>query len=382
MNRKAIKVLFYTDTPLYGGAEKQLLLLAKNLHREKFIPFIAGRNSEALQDWYKEMDRENLEYSILKTASKNSPDNYFRLSSLIRSVRPDLIHAHIWNPVACKFAFLAALRWRIPLIITEHDPFELSGYKKLYKKIALKIPRKIITVSHANRQLMARLYPRMENKIITVHNGIEAVSKKLSELEINSIKKNVFQAGAQTRIIFSAGTLHQRKGYKYLISAFQKIAGKFDNIKLVIAGSGPEENHLRQLIKNLNLEKKVVLLGQRKDVDLLMQASDLFVLPSLKEAFGLVILEAMQNGLPVIASGVGGIPEIISNEQLGILVKPANKNELIKAITKVLSKDEFRRELIKNGLIHWQNFSAARMARDTENVYLETLNPPTLDSRS
>ncbi len=374
MSLAPLKILLYTDTPLYGGAEKQMLLLAKHLHLEKYLPIVVCRQSETLEKWYKNLQQAGIRTIIVKTASKNSPINYLELSKIIRKEKPALIHAQVWNPVACKFAYLAAWRHRIPLVITEHDPFALKGHQRFLKNLLLRLPKKIITVSHANRELMKRLYPHQAYKIETVHNGIENKTANLSEQQILNIKKQLFLAGKETLIVFSAGALHPRKGYKYLISAYKKIIQKIDNIKLVIAGSGPSGLFLDKLIKNLKLEKKVMLLGQRDDIENLMQAADLFVLPSLKEAFGLVILEAMQNGLPVVASEVGGIPEIINNDNQGLLVKPANKNELVKAILKLLEHNELRKKIKQNGLLRWQEFSADKMARNTEAVYYRVLN--------
>lgn len=368
------KILLYTDTPLYGGAERQMLLLAKNLDQQKYQPIIVCRYSEALQKWYEEIDKAGIKVIITHTHSKNSLSNFFQLLKIIKSEKPALIHAQIWNPVASKFAFLAARFKKIPLLITEHDPFPVGGHQKIYKNLTLGIPKKIITVSKANQQLMNELYPKHSQKTATIYNGIEKPIGPITATRRLQIKKQIFHAGEATTIIFSAGTLHERKGYKHLIAAFKKIVGQFDNLKLVIAGEGPERPALEKLIKNLDLEKRVVLLGQRNDIPELMQAGDIFILPSLKEAFGLVILEAMQNGLPVIASRVGGIPEIITSEKIGLLTEPADKNSLVKALQKLLSHPNLRLELRQSGLQHWQHFSASKMASETAKIYQEIIN--------
>lgn len=369
-------ILYYTDTPLYGGAERQMLTLAKHLNPQKYRPVFVVRQSEKLADWYREIGEAHLELHILKTRGKNSLGNLPLLLRLIKKIRPALIHAHVWNPMACKYAFAAALLTGTPIVTTEHDPFPLQGsHRQIYKNLTLRQTARIITVSNANRELMCQLYPQFAPKISTVHNGIEPVRQKISLQQKLRLKKEVFQSGPETRIIFSAGALHPRKGFKYLIMAFHELAGKIDNVKLVIAGLGPTQPDLARLIKNLKLDKKTVLLGQRPDIAQLMQASDVFVLPSLKEAFGLVIIEAMQNGLPVIATRAGGVPEIISSEEFGLLVKPANKQALARALHKLLSHPELLQKLHDNGLKHWQDFSAERMARQTEAVYYLALNP-------
>lgn len=366
--------MFYTDTPLYGGAEKQMLVLAKHLNRQKYQPVFVARKSEALENWYQAVRKAGVELHLINSTSKNSPSNLSALLKTVFKIKPALIHAHLWNPVACKYIFPIAWAGKTPIVTTEHDPFPLSGHRKIYKKLTLRQTARIITVSHANLELMEKLYPKQRYKMTAVHNGIEEYRHKVDHIQKIRLKKSVFGVGPETGIIFSAGALHPRKGFKFLISAFHNIADKLENTKLVIAGLGPSQPELIKLVKNLGLEKKVVLLGYRDDIEDLMQCSDVFVLPSLKEAFGLVIPEAMQNGLPVIASRVGGIPEIISSEDLGVLIKPGNKQSLAKALYKLLTNPELMRKLSANGLQHWRKFSAAEMARQTEAVYYLALN--------
>ncbi len=372
-NTKKYKILFYTDTPLYGGAEHQLYLLVKHLNKQKFTPIIVTRKSPSLETWYQKIHQEKINLIITNIKSKNSIQNYFELKKIIQKENPDLIHAQIWNPMASKYAFLIAKKYQIPLIITEHDPFKLNFFKNIYKKLTLKIPQKIITVSKANQKLMASLYSKISSKIITIHNGIEENKNKITTQERNQIRKEIFQANTKSIIIFSAGTLHSRKGYKYLIQAIKKIINKYPQIKLIIAGDGPEKKDLEKLIFSLNLTDKIILLGQRDDINKLMQAADIFILPSIKEAFGLVILEAMQNNLPIIASKIGGIPEIIQSKNNGILTPIKDPQSLAQAIELLITNKNLREKMINYNQKYWQNFSANKMAIETTKVYNQVL---------
>lgn len=368
------KIIFYTDTPLYGGAEKQMYLLAKHLDKKMFQPIFIFRKLETLKELSEDLAEIGINAYLIPSKSKHSLQNLTYLNKIINQEKPALIHAHIWNPMAGKYAFLSRIQKKIPLIITEHDPFKLSFPKSLYKKISLNFADKIIAVSSSNTELLKELYPAQSTKISTIHNGIETHLKPISEIDLQKIRKNVFQAGPETKVIISVGTLHTRKGFKYLISAYKKVLQKNPNSKLIIVGEGPERENLEKLIKNLSLGKRIMLLGQRSDVSELLQAANLFVLPSIKEAFGLVILESWRAGLPVIASAVGGIPEIIT-ENSGIMIEAGNKNELIKAINKVLSNDKLAKDLSKNGKQQLLKFSAEKTAGETAKIYLELINP-------
>ena len=367
-----IKILLYTDTPLYGGAEHQMYLLAKHLNTQKFEPILVCRNEEPLLPWIEKFQKLNIQTYLINSTSKNSLSNLSKLNKIIKQTKPDLIHAHIWNPLACKFVFMAAYLNNLPLVTTEHDPFRINPIKKIFKLWNLSLTSKVITVSQTNQFVMQKLYPTFRQKFTTIHNGIEPI-KKISPERIKEIHKKIFNSGDPNIIIFSAGTLHPRKGFKYLISSFKKIHNQFPLARLVIAGEGPERLFLEKLIHNLDLDKHVLLLGYRNDVTDLMQASQIFVLPSIKEAFGLVILEAMAAQIPIIASHTGGIPEII-NQDSGILVEPGNKNELIKAISKLIKKPELVKSLTENGLKRLQLFSAEKTANETEAIYTELLH--------
>ncbi len=342
------KILFYTDTPLFGGAEKQMFVLAKYLNDYKVV--LVCRDNKHNQSWLHEFEKlPHCQIETVKTNSKNGLGNFWHLRKAIRKHQPKLIHAHLWNPLACKYIYPATILSNIPLVITEHDPFKLSAPKSLIKKITLAATNKIICISKANRNFLAQLYPRHSKKLQVIHNGIELAKPIKSK-----------RSG-----ILSVGTLHQRKGYRYLIEAISKLPEQ--NVK--IAGEGPERAKLEKLIKNLNLVNRVELLGYRDDITKLMSEAEVFVLPSLKEAFGLVILEAMQAGTPVISTRAGGVPEIITNGENGLLVEAGDSQQLTEAIKKVLLKRDLSNKLSKSGLKRVKEFSAQKCAELTAKIY-------------
>jgi glycosyltransferase involved in cell wall biosynthesis len=375
MSNTPVKILFYTDTPLYGGAERQLFLLLKNLDRQKFLPVLVCRNTSALQNWAKECQNLNIKVYQITSSSKHSLSNYFQVKKIVLLEQPEILHGQIWNPMAGKYLFLLKKTFDIPLIITEHDPFPLNFPKTIYKKWANKLADQIICVSHSNQKLLENLYPNLKNKIEVIHNGLEPLENKINAAERAMTRTQIFQLSpnSKTKIIFSAGTLHNRKGYHILLEALAKIKSTFPDFKLVIAGEGPEHQNLADLRKNLNLDHQVLLLGQRDDIAKLMQSADLFILPSLKEAFGLVILEAMQANLPIIASLVGGIPEILGNNY-PFLTEPNNADQLAEKIQKYLNNPGIYSEIISNYPAILERFSAQSTALQTEKIYQKTLS--------
>jgi len=368
------KILFYTDTPLYGGAEKQMTLLAKHLRDSGFEIGLICRQLDSLTKLTEDFQKMNLPVYLLHSRSKNSLGIFFQLNKILRREKPDIVHAQLWNPMANKHLFLLKSFYKFKLITTEHDPFALGFLKSLYKKLTLRRTDFVITVSHANQELMSELYPAVVEKITTIHNGIENNLEPIHASHRQTVRKKFFNISSpDTKIIFSAGTLHARKGFKYLFLAFQMLIKQNSDVVLCIAGEGPERKNLEKLIINLDLVNRIKLLGFKNNISELMQAADIFVLPSLKEAFGLVILEAFMAKLTVIATRAGGIPEIITDEQNGLLVKPQSKDQLYKALKKILSSDKLKHSLTSNASISLEKFSAIQMAKKTVEVYHQIL---------
>lgn len=378
-------ILLYTDTPQVGGAELQMFLLAKFLDKKKFTPILACSSYTSLDRWCENFIKEGIKVFRLNVKHKHDPKHFFELRKIIKEEKIDLLHAHVWNPASCRYAFsaagakaecrigYAASSRKIPIITTEHDPFKLSLIKNIFKKNSLKKTKTVVTVSAANQKVLKKLYPEFKDKFVVIPNGIDTTwwhsqSLRFTDLDRKKIKEELFLANEDSLIIISVAELHERKGLKYLIEAIPSVSAKFPNIKLVIVGEGPERSELEKLVKKFGIENHVILTGRQKEIPKLLKCADIFVLPSRREAFGLVILEAMITGLPVIASETGGIPEIIKNT--GILVEPENSAEISIALIDLIAHPEKRQKLSTSGekLVH-EKFEAKKMAEEYEKIY-------------
>lgn len=368
-------ILLYTDTPQVGGAELQMFLLAKFLNRNEFTPILACSNYQSLDRWCENFQKEGIKVIRLNVKSKHDPKHHFQLKKILKEEKIDILHAHIWNPASCRYAFTATSRAKVPIIITEHDPFKLSFLKNLFKKYSLKKVSKIVTVSENNKKILAELYPQEKVKIKVIHNGLDTTwwqsqLLRFTDLDRRKIKEELFLARENTLIIISIAELHERKGLKYLIEAIPEVASKFPNIKLVIVGEGPERNELKKLIKKLKIENHVILTGRQKEIPKLLKSSDIFVLPSRREAFGFVLLEAMITGLPVIASNTGGIPEIIDDKKNGLLCEPENSSAITETLIDLIEHPEKREKFSTTAkkILH-EKFDAKKMAEEYEKIY-------------
>ncbi len=368
------KILLYTDTPIVGGAEKHMIALAKHLRDFGNEVKIVCSNYKNLNAWCNALKKENISIIRLNAWHKHDPRQFFQIKKLLNRENPDIFHIHLWNPGAGRYAFMAANKQKTKIIATEHDPFVLKGIKKIFKKIALKKTAHTIAISNHNAEQIAQWYPEIKEKISVIHNGIEndiflEESWHFSVQEKNKFKKELLKADKADFIIISVAALHPRKGLKYLIGAMPKVLEQAPNCKLIIAGQGPQKKELHALIHRLGLDNKIILLGHQDEIGKILKAGDLFVLPSIKEAFGLVLLEAMAAGLPIVASRVGGIPEIVEDQKSGLLIENGDSFALAEKIIFLIKNAPLRQKLASEGLERVKQFDAKEMAKKTERIY-------------
>ncbi|MBU0727820.1 glycosyltransferase family 4 protein [Patescibacteria group bacterium] len=354
-------ILFYTDTPNIGGAEKQMLLLAKYLNRKGYEVSLAYGAYSKIARMHDDFEKWCKEVYVLPTIHKHDPRHYSRLKQVLKSGNFDLIHIHLWNPGSCRYAFFAAHHLNIPIVTTEHDPFELTGIKRLIKKNCIQKTEQTIAISSPNFRLLDEYFNIPEKRLTVVHNGIE-IDKFLDN---NISAKLPVQDG--DIIVTCIAELHPRKGHKYLLEAFRKLEIEAPRLKLILVGTGPDEYELKEKYSDL---PSVKFLGWRDDIEQILKASDIFILPSLNEAFGLVILEAMASGTVAIATNTGGTVDIIQNGKSGYLIPPASSGKIIETIFTILQNPDQKRDIEKAALRRVQeHFTAERMTEGIIEVY-------------
>ncbi|MBN2087534.1 glycosyltransferase family 4 protein [Candidatus Peregrinibacteria bacterium] len=358
------RILFYTDTPNIGGAEKQMLVLAKHLSRKGFEVDLAYGKYSKIYKMHDDFSKYCKLVHVLPAIHKHDPRHYTSLKKLMKSGKYDLLHIHLWNPGSCRYAFFAASHLNIPIITTEHDPFELTGLKRQIKKNCLKKTAQTIVISQDNLRLLGEYYEVPKERLKLVHNGIEL------DRFLDSTKCDNLPVQSGEIVITCIAELHPRKGHKYLLRAFMKLQEEMPQIKtsLLLVGEGPLENEFKEQYFE---QKNIHFLGWRNDIPEILKSSDIFVLPSLKEAFGLVLVEAMASGVPVITTNTGGAVDIVQDGKTGYLVPPSNSEKITEAIRLILQNEEQKKDIIASALESAkQNFTADKMTDNTIDVYM------------
>ena len=285
-----------------------------------------------------------------------------------KNIKFDLIHAHFTYPqgyVAVKLG----QKFGVPAIVTAHghDVYDMPFRNKKWRSIiewTLKHATHITTVSQRNRDIILKDLKIDGKKVSLIPNGYNP--NKFRPMFKKSAR-SLLGIPQNKKIILNVGNLYPVKGHRYLLDAMKRVVSINKDVILYIIGSGSLQNSIQRQIKNLNLEDYVKLVGAKPhdEIPLWMNAADLFVLPSLNEGNPTVMFEALACGVPFVGTAVGGIPEIITSEDYGLLCEPANPDDLAEKILIALEK-EWDREKIRK---YAEQFTWERITQNIIEIY-------------
>lgn len=288
----------------------------------------------------------------------------------IKKFKPDIIHAqHLW--IISKIA----LEYNIPVIITSHGS-DIMGYDMWPKfhdmmhEVANKC-NKIIAISNDSKEVISKIFKENKDKVVTIPNGYDENVFYKENYNRNEILKELNINKSYEKIVCFAGRLAKNKGVDLLLEA-AKIYEEENTLTLIV-GDGEEYTNLNNIKEKLGL-KNIVFLGNRDHETLrkVYNISDVCAVPSRQEAFGLVALEAIACGTPVVATRQGGIPDFV-NDKVGILIKGENISELEKAISKILKGES---KFASNFLSKYakDNYVQDLLIDKLINIYKENFN--------
>jgi len=288
--------------------------------------------------------------------------------------KPDILHGH-WALPGGFIAIVMSKIFRKKSVVTLHGGIALLKKFKFLRKIVIRNLNQaslIITNSNYTKTKFIEMGVK-KDKITRVFVPPNFVDFETDNQSINQYRNSITEPS--TKIILVIGRFVEYKGIEYLIRSLLKIEKV--KVHLIVAGYGLLLKNLQDLTKSLGLENKVTFIvgPSHQKLGLIHSMSNVFVLPSIvdsggeTEGLGMVILEAMKSGLPVIASSVGGISEIIEHEVNGLLVKPKDPISIANAVEKVLSEKELERKIILNANETLKNFMPAKLGREHLEIY-------------
>jgi glycosyltransferase involved in cell wall biosynthesis len=365
-----MNVAILNNSQQFAGTERHMLDLALSLPAQGIGVTLIAADDSAIVPHAKAAE---LQVITFRRRSPLSPVPL--LKKLLRVGSIDLLHAH--DGVSAMQSTLAIARaGRGFCIKTQHfiQPARLGrrGLKRWLSNAAHSwVNRRIdgcIAISHAARDSMLSRKDLPRGEIVVIHNGLSV--PPASDLPPRQQSRAALNVTPDQILVLCLARLEQEKNVAALIEAMRTVSKAHPEVRCLIAGKGSLESVLRSQIQTSGLSDVVKLLGFRDDAYALLNAADLFVLPSLAEPFGLVLLEAMALSKPVVAVNKGGPNEIVVNSETGILASSPSATDIANAMSQILAvKQRWHRMGNTARQRYEQYFTTSRMAHATAKFY-------------
>lgn len=307
-------------------------------------------------------------HDLLRLAPRHEVDLQaaWRLFRIVKDLAPDVVHAH--DPHAVALASLALAFKPSPagplLVASRRVAFHLRTHA--FSQWKYRQVHCFVAASEAVRSLLVHdgIPP---DRVVTIHDGID-VGRVLAEPALNVHAE--FWLPTHAPIVGSVGALTAEKGHRYLIEAAALVRREVPDARFVILGEGELRTALQRQIRDLHLDKHVIVPGFRPDVLAFHKAFDVFVMSSTAEGLGTSLLDAMACSKPVVATDTGGIPEVVRHNETGFLVPPRDPSQLAQAIVQLLKDRALRERFGRAGFERAsRTFSAERLVEQLLGVY-------------
>jgi glycosyltransferase involved in cell wall biosynthesis len=297
----------------------------------------------------------------------------------MRRERPTIVHTH--TSKAGILGRLAAKLAAVPIIVhTFHGHVFYGHFGPLITRFFILLEtffayftHKMVALTEEEKKDYIKYAVCRPDKLTTIHSGVEVhrfLKAKIDPFE----KKNQLNLNPQKQIIGTVGWLLPIKGPMILLKAMGHVWQSNADVELVFVGKGAMEADLKNEVSRMGVSDRVKFLGWRADIHEILPLFDIFVLPSLNEGMGRVLVEAMAAARPIVASRTGGIPDLIKHQQNGLLVLPGDDISLAEAIITLLADPQKAGAMGQIGKIRCQDFTAAAMVEKTDTLYRILLN--------
>jgi glycosyltransferase involved in cell wall biosynthesis len=346
-----------------GGSERHLLALLPALAELGADPVFLGLDDPAgePEPFYAALEAAGVATARVACPRDLDPALLRRVVRALRELRPDLVHTHLVH--ADVYGGLAAARLGRPLVSTKHndDRFRTGPFRFVDRALASRA-RRVIAISDALARFCVERVGLPSGKVTVVRYGLDSPPELWGDNPRVELPEGA-------RVLLAVARLVEQKGLDVAVAALPAIRAAHPEAVLVVLGEGPLRERLRA-----EAGDALVLPGRAGDVAAWLRRAELFVHPARWEGFGIVLLEAMLASLPVVATRVSAIPEIVADGDTGLLVPPDDPAALAEAVTTLLGDRERARALGAAGLARARaEFSVERMARETLSVYEQSV---------
>jgi L-malate glycosyltransferase len=361
-----------------GGAEKNLLQLVKGLDRNRYSPSILCLHHGKLLDEIRSDGIEGRELGIERVYGMRGIVEAARLFAYLRRRRIDIVMTYhessdFWGSIVARLS-------GVPVVLSNRRDmgYKLKPHHILAYRLLNRLFDRIVVVSEAVRETVALRQKVPWHKLVTVYNGVDTNIRQLEQPDKDRLKESLGLEHRDWLVVGSSGSLRPVKGHRFFIEAAAKVTRRFPNVYFLSVGSSDDTPYLRelqQLARSLGVEKNFVFCGHRNDVLQVVQAMDICVNPSISEGMSNAVLEYLACGKPIVATRVGGNPEVIEDGVTGILVTPGDSASLAAAIVSLLQEPETRGRMGAAGRkAAEQRFACSTMIKSIDRLYTYLLD--------
>ncbi len=375
---RRIRVLHLLPWIVSGGVEQRRLLLARHLSRDRFdLRFVCMQAAPPLSARIRaagvQVDEISGTWTIFDLSSVR------KLRRLIRTFDPDIVHGAVFEGVV--MSVLSTLGQRKPKIIVEEIDYPVTrriGGRALFATVA-NLADRCIGVSPAVGEYLKGPGLIAPSRVRVITNGAEEPSMADNATRERTRRELRLPEGAF--VVGSVGRMQDaHKRFSDLLRTIPILLSQVPNFHLLLVGDGPDLPRLRALAKDLNVSDRVTFAGYSGDVGVMYALMDAFALVSNRESFGLVLAEAMFAGLPTICTGIGGMADVVVNQETGLYVSLGDTQGIADAIVRLHASPDLRARLGQAGQTRARSlFSAARYCNDVAKLYTELLGETLAD---
>ena len=372
------RITFLIDSLGVGGAERLLvtyLACLKSMGFSVRVCTFAVRNGNPIAA---DIDKLGVAVDFLSIPLLRDVSAFPRLVRYLRQQKTDLVHTQL--EFADSWGTAAAKLLGIPSVSTQHtleDPVKgTKAYRRLkvHRWVLRNFASRIIAVSEETRTHYLRVARFSPDQIVTLYNGIDLTRFDRPNPQRRQEVRATLGLGEKTPMITTVAVLRPAKGIQFMLEAMPAILQRVPDARYVVVGDGDHGKALHAIVAEKGLQDHVIFTGVRSDVPDLLAASDLFVLPTLDDALPTVLAEAMASRVPIVASRVGGIPEMVSDGYNGLLVSPQNVEQLAFSCQNLLSDPTLAQQLRENGhQVAYQRYDIRKQAQKLGELYLQLL---------
>lgn len=356
-----------------AGAERHLVTLLPAL-RSRGVDvklFLLVEPDKPVDELVAELDARGVPVERVIIRRHVDPGLIGRLRRVLRDFKPDIVHTHLVHAdlYGVPAARLAGVK-RVVMSRHNDDQFRRLLPFRLMNGVTWRLVDAGIAISDAIARFCVEVESAPRGKVHTIHYGLDMPIQPLDHRRPRADLRRSLNLPADAPVLGIVCRLITQKGIVYGLRGFARVAPEFPDAHLIIAGEGGLRSALESESKALGIASRVHFLGWRDDTAAIMAGIDMLLAPSLWEGFGLVLLEAMAQSTPIIASAVSAIPEIVVNGTTGLLVPPRDPAAVADAIRQLLTDQPLARHMGLLGQDRLEtHFSAARMADETMNLY-------------